>query len=136
VYLVDTNVISEARKGVNSNPGVLEFFREAELNQNSMYISVITIGELRKGVDRIQLRGGDARPLTRWLNDLLKRYAAFILDFSLEEALVWGRLLSAQDRNVIDKQIAATALCYDLTVVTRNTADFADTTARTFNPFS
>ncbi len=135
MYLVDTNVISEARKGSRANSGVRDFFRSAQLNRHSTYISVITIGELRKGIWRVENRGNDAQELARWLNRLLNTYAAFILDFSIEEAQVWGRLLAGSEGHAIDKQIAATALCYDLTVVTRNSADFADTTARTLNPF-
>ncbi len=136
MYLVDTNVISESRKGTSANPGVRAFFRSVQLEQRATYISAITIGELRKGIDRINRRGGDSRSLEKWLNRLLKTYSAFVLDFSVEEAQVWGKLLAADDQNAVDKQIAATALCYDLTVVTRNTSDFAGTTARTLNPFS
>jgi predicted nucleic acid-binding protein len=135
MYLVDTNVISESRKGIHANSGVQDFFRHAQRSRHSTYISVITIGELRKGVTRIESRGDDARPLQRWLNRILKNYSAYILDFSVEEAQVWGRLMASTDQNAIDKQIAATALCYDLTVVTRNTADFEGTTAKTLNPF-
>ena len=136
MYLVDTNVISESRKGSRANPGVQDFFRAARLGRHSTYISVITIGELRKGAIRIENRGEDHRPLVKWLDRLLAIYSAFILDFSIEEAQVWGRLLTQNKQNAIDKQIAATALCYDLTVVTRNTDDFTETAARTLNPFT
>ena len=135
MYLVDTNVISEPRKGSLANTGVRDFFRSVQLNRHSTYISAITIGEIRIGISLIESRGDDHRPLARWLDRLIKTYAAYILDFSIEESQVWGRLLAQNDQNAIDKQIAATALCYDLTVVTRNTADFEGTTARTLSPF-
>ena len=137
MYLVDTNVISEARKGPEANIGVSEFFRSVRLNRHSTYMSVITIGELRKGIWRLSNRGDghQAKQLERWLSRLLRDYASFILDFSASEAEVWGRLLANNEQHAVDKQIAATALCYDLTVVTGNTADFAGTTARTLNPF-
>ena len=136
MYLVDTNVISEARKGPRANSGVRDFFRSARLNRHSTYISAITIGEIRRGISLVEERGDDARELTRWLERLLNTYAAYILDFSIEEAQVWGRLLAQGAQHAIDKQIAATALCYDLTLVTRNTTDFANTTVRTLNPFA
>ena len=98
-------------------------------------ISVITLGEIRKGIERVARRGDDVRELTTWLRRVTTSYNAFLLDFSLDEAQVWGRLLAQDESNAIDKQIAATALCYDLTVVTRNTGDFDGTTARTLNPF-
>lgn len=138
MYLVDTNVISEARKGEKAHPGVRAFFRSAMRGSEALFLSVVTIGELRRGVELIRHRGDQpqARLLEGWLQDLLNAYADRILDFDAEAAQVWGRLRVPHPENELDKQIAATALVHDLTVVSRNAAHFATSGVPTFNPFS
>jgi toxin FitB len=137
VYLVDTDVISEIRKGDKANPGVRAFFATTTRESVDLYLSVLTIGELRQGVERIQHRGDDAQAkrLGRWLKQVTTRYAESILPFDEETAHVWGRLRVPNPENPLDKQIAATALIHDLTVVTRNTHHFRPTGARLLNPF-
>jgi len=124
MYLVDTDVISEIRKGGKANPGVRAFFADASRKSVDLYLSVVTIGELRQGVERIRHRGDDAlaKRLGRWLKQVTTH--------------VWGRLRVPNPENPLDKQIAATALIHDLTVVTRNTEHFAPTGARLLNPFA
>ena len=137
MYLVDTDVISEIRKGDKANPGVRAFFATTTRESVDLYLSVVTIGELRQGVERIQHRGDDAhaKRLGRWLKQVTTRYAESILPFDEETAHVWGRLRVPNPENPLDKQIAATALIHDLTVVTRNTHHFRPTGARLLNPF-
>jgi predicted nucleic acid-binding protein len=137
MYLLDTNLISELRKRDRANPGVTRFFSRLAEQETPAYISVITIGELRRGVELIRQRGDQtqARALEAWLQSLLDDYADHMLDFGRDEAQVWGRLRVPQPENALDKQIAATALTYDLTLVTRNVRDFAATGARLHNPF-
>lgn len=137
MYLVDTDVISEARKGAKANPGVRAFFRDAARADASLYISAITIGELRRGVEKIRYRGDDrqARLLEDWLNALCEKYAEAILAFDGEIAQIWGRLRVPNAENAIDKQISATALMHDLAVVTRNVDHFRSSGVRLFNPF-
>jgi len=137
VYLIDTNVISEARKGARANPGVMAFFGQAADRGDALFLSVITVGELRRGVELIRHRGDAQQALTleSWLTGVLDQYRQFILDFDVEAAQVWGRLRVPHAEHEIDKQIAAIALVNDLTVVTRNTADFAGTGVRLLNPF-
>ena len=98
---------------------------------------MITIGELRRGVDLIRHRGDQSQAdlLEAWLQRILTDYSDFILSFTATEAQVWGRLRVPQAQNAIDKQIAATALTYDLTLVTRNVQDFDKTCVRLLNPF-
>jgi len=138
VYLLDTNVISELRKRERANPGVLAFFQGLVDEQARVYLSVLTLGELRRGVDLIRYRGdlAQAASLEQWLGLVVEEYAERILDFGQDEALLWGRLRVPHHENAIDKQIAATALINDLTLVTRNTRDFAATGAKLFDPFT
>lgn len=135
MFLVDTNVISEARKGGRANPGVKSFW--ASSDPAELYIPVQTIGEIRRGLENIRQRGdvSQARKLDAWLNTIVEDYSDRILDFDLDCAQVWGKLMSPNPQHAIDKQIAAIALIHDLTVVTRNVADFTGFGARLLNPF-
>ena len=137
-YLIDTNVISELRKGRRANPGVLGFFNGVGKSNNALFISAITIGELHRGAELIRYRGdtGQAGRLSSWLENIIDDYGDNILEFTAAEARVWGRLRVPHPENAIDKQIAATALTYDLTLVTRNTGDFDQTGVCLHNPFT
>ncbi|MGB5133817.1 MAG: type II toxin-antitoxin system VapC family toxin [Prochlorococcaceae cyanobacterium] len=137
MYLVDTNVISEARKGRRANPGVQAFFSEASEQNLLLFLSAITIGELRRGVDLIRHRGDrdQADALENWLALLLQDYGDRVLPLDSEAAQLWGHLRVPNPQHALDKQIAAIALLHDLTVVTRNTADFSPTGVRVNNPF-
>jgi hypothetical protein len=138
VYLIDTNVISEARKGPKANGGVRAFFRDIAAKREPAFLSVITVGELRRGVETIRRRG-DLRQglrLEQWLDRLVIEYEDCLLSVDTDAAQIWGKLCSPDPGNTLDKQIAATALLHNLTVVTRNEPDFASTGARTINPFS
>ena len=135
MYLLDTNVISELRKGGRANPGVTTFF--ATLAPEDIYLSVVTIGEIRRGLENLRARGDreQAGRLEAWLDKIVTDFFDRILDFDLECAQVWGKLMAPHPQHPIDKQIAAIALIYDLTVVTRNTDDFVSSGVRSLNPF-
>ncbi|WP_233810292.1 type II toxin-antitoxin system VapC family toxin [Paraburkholderia sp. HP33-1] len=137
MYLVDTNVISEIRKQGRANKGVLGFFRAAARDDIDLYLSVVTVGELRRGVELIRHRGDEpqATRLEKWLNAVLQEFAQNILPVDEEIGQVWGRLRVPHAEHALDKLIAATAMIHDLTVVTRNVDDFAGTGARILNPF-
>ena len=132
MYLLDTNVVSELRKKNKANSGVKTFFSKVATEETAVYISAITIGELRRGVELIRYRGdeGQALLLETWLNNIVCNYKDNILEFSEPEAQVWGTLRVPHYENALDKQVAATALTYNLSLVTRNISDFESTGAR------
>jgi predicted nucleic acid-binding protein len=136
VYLINTNVISEARKA-RANPGVVAFFDAVDTANEPIYLSVVTIGELRRGVELIRHRGDfdQATLLENWLTTILSEFADRILAFDFEAAQVWGRLRVPDPAHALDKQIAAIALVNNLTVVTRNVADFEGAGLRLIDPF-
>lgn len=136
MFLLDTNIISEARKGNRANPGVIAF--RAQILNEEDFLPVQVIGELRYGVEVLKHRGDllQAAVVEEWLEVILVEYAKRILPFNAEAALIWGQLMSPHGHNPVDKQMAAIALLYDLTLVTRNVDDFAGTGVRLLNPWS
>ncbi len=88
-------------------------------------------------ITRIRHRGDkqQANNLEKWLQIILEEYSENILNFTMVEAQVWGKLRVSKHENALDKQIAATALTYDLVVVTRNIDDFIETGVKLINPF-
>jgi hypothetical protein len=135
MFLVDTNVLSERRKGPKADPGVVDFIERTE---HELFLPVQVIGELRSGIERLRHRGDlrQALRLETWLRLILEEYTLRILAFDLQCARMWGALMGVNDQHIVDKQIAAIALVYDLTIVTRNIAHFAGTGVRLLNPFS
>jgi len=138
MYLIDTDVISEVRKGEKANAGVRSFFRNAAQEGAAVYLSVVTIGELRQGVEAIRCRGDapQATRLERWLDRVSADFGQAILPFDPDAAHVWGRLRAPNPENPLDKQIAATALIHDLVVVTRNVSHYQTTGVRSLNPLT
>lgn len=136
MYLVDTNVISEARKGTKANPGVRAFWQSTRSGE--IHIAVQTVGEIRQGLETIRTRGDrqQAGILEAWLDGVVEHYSDHILAFDIECAQVWGKLMAPDPQHPIDKQIAAIALMHDLTVVTRNGADFDGTGVKLLDPFT
>ena len=137
MYLIDTNIISEIRKADKANIGVRQFYEATVQNNTRLYISSITIGELRRGVDLIFHRGDiiQSKLLENWLNSILDHYQDNILSIDGEIALLWGKMRVPEPKHALDKLIAATAILYDLAVVPRNIKDFESTGAQLLNPF-
>jgi hypothetical protein len=133
-FLVDTNVISELRKGARADGNVRAWFGSVE--DEELYLSVLVVGELRQGVER--LRGRDPKTtlrLDRWLLALAADFADRILPIDARVAETWGRLNVPAPLPTIDGLLAATALVHDFTLVTRNVRDVQRTGVRCLNPF-
>ena len=122
MFLVDTNVISEARRG--AEPAV-KWLRSVD--PRAIRLSVVTLAEISRGVALKQKRDPkSAAHLSQWLQRLRRNHAGRILPITDEVALEWGRLSALRPRGAADAAIAATALVHGLTLVTRNVSDFED----------
>ncbi len=134
MYLIDTNVISEARKGDRANRGVVAFLEELADSDDLVFLASITIGELRRGVELIRRRGAadQAECLEAWLGSVVEQFGERILALDADAAQVWGRLRVPNPDHALDKQIAAIALVNDLTLATRNVEGLG---VRLKNPF-
>lgn len=135
-YLLDTNVISELRKGDRCDPSVSAWER-TELIPGSAAILVITLGEIRKGIGLITARDqAQARALEFWLHGLCQHYADRILPITLAVAEQWGRLNAKRPLPAVDSLLAATAIVNDMVLATRNVSDLVGVDVRLVNPFA
>jgi toxin FitB len=136
-YLLDTNVISEL-VSVHPNARVLEWL--GSVNAQRIYLSVITVGEIQKGIEKLDDPRRKER-LTDWLHqDLLQRFAGQMVNIDAETMLIWGSLNARLERlgspiSAMDGLLAASALQGQFTLVTRNSAHFADTGVTLHNPW-
>lgn len=132
MYLLDTDVVSDSQKGAEKPLRWL-----ASIDPRDAYLSVITIGEVEKGVVKLKTRDPlHSARIAAWLAKIRKDNAGRILPVTEEIALAWGTLAAGRTRGDADGLIAATALVHDLIVVTRNVADFADTGVTVLNPWA
>lgn len=134
-FLIDTNVLSEWRKGPRADRGVTGWFRSS--NGNDMHLSVLTAGELQNGIERLRRRDAQsAVVLDAWLSEVVDTFEDRILPVDLDVARVWATLGVPDPVPVIDGLLAATARCHGLTMVTRNVTDFRAAAIDVLNPFS
>lgn len=133
-FLVDTNVISELRKGSRCDRSVTSWFEA--LHPEEIFLSVLSLGELRRGVEIIRRRNpAAAETLEEWLDSLVRDHGDRILPIDLEVASEWGRLKVSDPLPVIDALLAATAKVYGLILATRNTRNVERTGVECVNPF-
>ena len=132
-YLLDTSTLSELHKR-KPDPRVTDWFEAAP--QEKLYMSCLTVGEIRRGIERLQRKDEvRARGIERWLAALRLFYQDRIVAVDVEIAERWGRINAAATLPPIDALLAATALVRGWTVVTRNTADFARSGVGILNPW-
>jgi predicted nucleic acid-binding protein len=133
-WLLDTNVISELRKGSRANRGVQAWFSTVE--DADLHTSVLVIGEIRRGIERLAPRDPpSARALERWARTLETQFADRILPITLEISDSWGRQSPDRPMPTVDGLLAATARHHGLILVTRNVADVGRSGVDVLNPF-
>ncbi len=132
-YLLDTNVVSELRKR-DPDPRVLAWF--ATISSAELFLSVLTIGEIRLGIERLRRKDEpQADLLEQWLRGLQVAYQDHLIDVDADVAEEWGRLNVPDPLPVIDGLLAASAKVRGWTLVTRNTADLQRSNVALLNPF-
>ncbi len=132
-YLLDTNVVSETRKK-QPDSRVLSFLSNTA--PSSLYVSVLTLGELRKGVAIKQRTDpSTAKLLDSWVDGLEFTFTDRILGIDAAITRLWGEWSALRPRPVVDTLLAATAVHHELTLVTRNTGDVADLPGQSLNPW-
>lgn len=134
-FLLDTNILSELRNPKKTNPGVLSWAQKQSLEQH--FISVLSIGEIRKGIELLRQRAPDQCPaFETWLEAIRTNYRDNIIPLSEPIMDDWGALMARMNLPALDSLIAATALNLNLTLVTRNEKDFEGVGLAIVNPFS
>lgn len=133
-FLIDTNIVSEIRKGSRCDPAVAAWW--ASVAEDDLRVSVLVLGEIRKGVELARRRDPQqALSLETWLNDLVSDFGDRILPVDAAVAEEWGRMAAVRPVPAIDALLAATAKTNGLTLVTRNAADVAGLDVEVLNPF-
>jgi predicted nucleic acid-binding protein len=133
-YLIDTNIVSEVRKGDRCDPKVSEWY--ASVADEDLFLSTLVLGEIRKGVELARPRdAGKATALERWLRDVEAAFGGRVLGIDNAVSDQWGRMSAIRTIPVIDGLLAATAVTNGLTLVTRNDRDIAGLGATVLNPF-
>jgi predicted nucleic acid-binding protein len=132
-YLLDTNVLSETRRKL-ADARVIAFLTAVE--SSALYISVLTLGELRKGVAHKSRSDPDAaKRIADWVEGLEVSFADRIVGIDLATAKLWGELSAVRPRPVIDTLLAATAVVHEMTLVTRNISDIQDVPVKVLDPW-
>jgi len=135
-FLLDTNVISEAKQK-KPNEKVLEWLDAQD--ESKIYLSVLSVGEIRKGIGRLE-SGKKKAELEEWLEKLRNRFARRLLPLSEKTFLVWGKMCGEFEnkgivRSALDSLLEATALEHDLILVTRNVKNFQNSQVTILNPW-
>ncbi len=133
-FLIDTNIISEVRKGDRCDPAVATWW--AGVAEDDLWLSSLVLGEIRKGVELARRRDPrKAETLETWLSDVIAGFGDRVLPVDTAVAEEWGRMNAVRPVPVIDALLAATAKANGLTLVTRNGADVAGLDVDVLNPF-
>jgi hypothetical protein len=134
-WLVDTNILSEIRKGDRANEGIRAWFAEAR--DEDLFTSVLVLGELRRGIESIRRRDvPSALALEQWFARISTDFSDRVLPIDINVAERWGALNVPNPIPTVDGLLAATALVHDLVLVTRNVRDVAPTGVKVLDPTS
>ena len=133
-YLIDTNIISEVRKGQRCDPHVAAWY--ASIADEELFLSTLALGEIRKGVELARAKDPHrAAALERWLRQVEEAFDGRVLGIDNAVSDQWGRMSAIRSIPIIDGLLAATAAIHGLTLVTRNDRDIAGVGAMVLNPF-
>ena len=133
-YLIDTNIISEVRKGARCDAHVSAWY--ASVADDELFLRTLVLGEIRMGVELVRPRdSAKAEALERWLREVEAAFNGRVLGIDNAVSDQWGRMSAVRPLPAIDGLLAATALTNGLTLVTRNDRDVAGLGATVFNPF-
>jgi toxin FitB len=133
-YLLDTNIISEVRKGAKCDASVAAWYDS--IDDAEIFLSVLVLGEIRKGVERARSSNpAQARALEKWLTTVAESFAERVLTVDQAVADEWGRMGAKRPVSTVDALLAATAKVHGMTLATRNVSDVADLGADFVNPF-
>ena len=133
-WLLDTNIISEVRKGAGCDANVAKWY--ADVVDEEIFLSALVIGEIRKGVELVRPRDPrKAATLEHWLHQVEAAFEGRVLGINNAVAQQWGRMSAIRPIPVVDGLLAATAVTHGLTLVTRNDRDVAGLGATVLNPF-
>ena len=135
MFLLDTNVISEVRKGRRSDSNVSNWY--TGVGESQLYISSLTIGEIRKGIELVRRRRDvdQAEALEAWLHTVVNGFSGRVLTVDAQVADTWGQMSAIRPIPVVDALLAATAQVHDLILVTRNVSDVEGLGVKVLNPF-
>jgi predicted nucleic acid-binding protein len=135
MFLLDTNVISEVRKGRRSDSNVSNWY--TGVGESQLYISSLTIGEIRKGIELARRRHDvdQAEALEAWLHTVVNGFSGRVLTVDAQVADTWGQMSAIRPIPVVDALLAATAQVHDLILVTRNVSDVEGLGVKVLNPF-
>lgn len=137
-YLLDTCLLSELRKPA-PDAGVVAWV--SDINESQLFISVLTLGEIQKGIAKLE-KGRRKNAFQHWLeSDLVSRFEGRVLPLGLDMALEWGLLSATAEEQgrpapVVDALLAVTAIAHNLTLVTRNDKDFSGLPVKVLNPWN
>ena len=135
MYLLDTNVVSELRRRDRGDENVSAWY--ASVSADELFLSVLTLGEIRKGIELIRDRDtGQADMLETWLRYMEQQHEGRILPVDAAIANAWGQMHYVRNIPVVDGLLAATARVHNLTLVTRNVQHVLGLGVSLLNPFS
>jgi len=135
IFLIDTNVLSEFRKGTRCDVNVASWFRSVD--DADLYLSVLVVGEIRRGIELLRRRDpARAEPFESWLAKIDAADGERILPVDRAVSDEWGRLSAVRSIPIVDGLLAATAKVHRMTLATRNDADVAGLGVAILNPFN